>query len=112
MYRTPVRIAVLIVGLLLTAGLGYRVVHDEQSLNLSRRDAAASDALAGEVDEALIDLRASLHAYVAPGQGLPFWAKRAQGTLDGLRDNLKSLDILVAASGGSVAESLDGVDQL
>ncbi len=112
MHRTPLRIGILVLGLLATAGIGYRVVQDEHALEATRRYTLATDAVAADVEQALTDLRSSLHAYVAPGQSLPFWAKRAQGTIDALRDNLKSLDAKAAASGGSLAESLDGVDQL
>jgi hypothetical protein len=60
----------------------------------------------------LHDVRASLHAYVAPGQGLPFWGKRAQETIDQLRESLLDLDERISPGGGSLAESLDGIDQL
>jgi hypothetical protein len=112
MHRTPLRIGILVLGLAITAGLGYRVFQDEQSLDNIRRDAARAESLAAGTNESLIDLRASLHAYVAPGQGLPFWAKRAQGTLDQLRDNLRAIDASISPSGGSLAESLDAVDQM
>ena len=38
-----------------------------------------------------------MHAYVAPGQGLPFWAKRAQENIDALRQTLVALDGIVDA---------------
>lgn len=112
MFRRPVRIAVLVVGLLLTLGAGYRAVDDEASLNRQRQDAAAADAAVIKTSELLLDLRASLHAYVAPGQGLPFWARRGQEDLDALRQSLVALDGMVAPLGRSVSESLDGIDQL
>ncbi len=112
MHRTPLRIGILVLALLATASVGHRVVQDEHTLEVVRRDTLATDTLAANVEQALTDLRGSLHAYVAPGQALPFWAKRAQGTLDALRDNLKSLDAKAATSGGSLAECLDGLDQL
>ncbi|HYB97104.1 MAG TPA: GAF domain-containing protein [Vicinamibacterales bacterium] len=112
MSRTPVRIAVLIVALLLTAGIGYRAFQNEITLDSSQRSAADADRAAEDIEEALVDLRASMHAYLAPGQGLPFWAKRAQGTIDTLRQNLIALDALAAPFGASLAESLDGIDQL
>ncbi|MEO5695984.1 MAG: hypothetical protein ABIQ60_02485 [Burkholderiaceae bacterium] len=112
MFRRTVRIAVLVVGLLLTIGAGYRAFEDEASLNRERREAAAADTSVGKAVELLLDIRASLHAYVAPGQGLPFWAKRAQDNIDALRETLVSLDGMTTPIGQPLSESLDGIDQL
>ena len=112
MFRRTVRIAVIVVGLLLTAAAGYRAFDDETSLNRERQDAAAADAAVTRALELLLDIRASLHAYVAPGQGLPFWAKRAQENIDTLRQTLVTLDGMTAPLGQSLSESLDGIDQL
>ncbi len=112
MYRRTVRIACLVIGLLATAGAAYRILHDEDALNRERQSAAASVAAVSRTAELLLDLRASLHAYVAPGQGLPFWGKRAQETIDQLRQSLVDLDARVTLLGGSLADSLDAIDQL
>lgn len=112
MFRRSVRIACLVIGLLATAGIAYRTLQDEAALARERQSAAAGAAAVSRTAELLLDLRASLHAYVAPGQGLPFWGKRAQETLDQLRQSLVDLDGLVTPGGGSLNESLDAVDQL
>jgi hypothetical protein len=112
MYRRTVRIACLVIGLLATAGLAYRTLQDEETLSRERQAAAGSAVAVARASELLLDLRASLHAYVAPGQGLPFWGKRAQETLDQLRQSLVDLDTRVSPSGGTMAESLDAIDQL
>ncbi len=112
MFRRTVRIACLVVGLLVTAGLAYRTLQNEDALNREQRAATAGVAAVNKTAELLLDLRASLHAYVAPGQGLPFWGKRAQETLDQLRQSLVNLDGIVTPRGGSLAESLVAVDQL
>ncbi|MBY0492908.1 MAG: hypothetical protein K2Y23_01715 [Cyanobacteria bacterium] len=112
MFRRSVRIACLVIGLLATAGIAYRFLQDEDALARERQSAAAGAAAVGRTAELLLDLRASLHAYVAPGQGLPFWGKRAQETLDQLRQSLVDLDAIVTPAGGSLSESLDAVDQL
>ena len=102
----------LVVGLLLTLGAAYRAFDDETALNRERREAVAADATVIKASELLLDIRASLHAYVAPGQGLPFWAKRAQENIDALRQTLVSLDGITAPLGQPLSESLDGMDQL
>jgi len=112
MLSRSVRIACLVVGVLVTAGLAFRAFQDESSLTKTRQDAAAVDRAVDETAELLLDLRASLHAYVAPGQGLPFWGKRAQETIETLKQKLQTLDEMLAPSGESMQESLDGVDQL
>jgi len=112
MLSRSVRIACLVVGVLVTAGLAFRAIQDQSSLTKIRQDASSLDREVDETAELLLDLRASLHAYVAPGQGLPFWGKRAQETIATLRQKLQTLDQMIAPSGGSMQESLDGVDQL
>lgn len=112
MLRRSVRLACFAVGLLATAGLGYRAYLNESSLTKARQDATAAERAVGETVELLLDVRGSLHAYVAPGQGLPFWGKHAQESIEVLKQKLQSLDEMVAKTGGSLQESLDGVDQL
>ncbi|MEP6782172.1 MAG: hypothetical protein ABI983_00805 [Acidobacteriota bacterium] len=112
MFRRTVRIACLVVGLLVTAGILFRAVQDDNALSKARQDSTAADTAISRTSELLIDIRASMHAYVAPGQSLPFWAKQAQENINVLRQNLVTLDAMVAANGGSLAESLDSMDQL
>jgi hypothetical protein len=112
MFRRTARIACLLLGLLATAGLVAWAIQDENALNKARQDAAVADAAVSKASEVLLDIRASMHAYVAPGQELPFWAKRAQENIDVLHRSLVALDAIVTANGGSLAESLDSVDQL
>jgi hypothetical protein len=112
MFRRTVRIACLVVGLLVTAGLSYRIFQDEETLDREQQTAAVAGEAAGQAAESLLDLRASLHAYVAPGQGLPFWSKRAQDSIGGLRQSLEAFDAAVTPLGRSLSESLDAVDQL
>lgn len=112
MLRRSIRLTCLVVGVLATAGLSYRAIQDESLIAKARQDADAGERAVFETAELLHDLRASLHAYVAPGQGLPFWGKRAQEEIEKLRDNLQALDNQISRHGGSLQESLDGVDQL
>jgi hypothetical protein len=112
MFRRSVRIACLVLGLLATAGIAYRTLQDEDALNRERVRAASAQAAVGRTAELLLDVRASLHAYVAPGQGLPFWGKRAQDTIDSLRQSVIDLDGMLKPTGGSLSETLNEIDQL
>ena len=112
MSRTPVRIACLLIGLLATGALGYRAFQNEEDLSRSRRDSTIADVAAEQALQAILDLRASLYAYVAPGQGIAFWSERAGQNLDTLRQDLVTLDAATAPIGTSLSETLDGVDQL
>ncbi|HYE88258.1 MAG TPA: GAF domain-containing protein [Vicinamibacterales bacterium] len=112
MFRRSVRIACLVAALLATAGLGYRVYQDENVLSAQREAALATEHEVAQTAELLLDLRASLHAYVAPSQGLPFWGKRAQEGIETLRQRLTALDAMVSPAGGSLKQSIDAVSQL
>ena len=112
MFRRSVRIACLVLGLLATAGIAYRTLQDEDALSRERVAAASAQAAVARTAELLLDVRASLHAYVAPGQGLPFWGKRAQETIDSLRQSVIDLDGMLKPTGGSLSETLNEIDQL
>ena len=81
-------------------------------MSAARQQATSIDQAAEEALSALLDIRASLYAYVAPSQGTEFWAKRAATQIDTVRQRLATIDAAVAGSGGSLAASLDGIDQL
>lgn len=112
MDQKPYRFGLLIIGLLVTTAVAYRVVEDETSLGRASREGVAHERAAGQAAEALLDLRASLHAYVAPGQGVPFWSQRSEESIDRLREQVVALDGALAQRRGSLAETLDVVDQL
>lgn len=111
MNRKPVRFGLLIVGLLVTSVLGYRALQDEVSLGRTSREWDAADRAAEHALASLVDLRGALHAYVAPGQGLPFWSGRSREAVDTLRKSLIAVDGALPA-GASLAGALDAVDQL
>jgi len=112
MGRRSARLSLFVVALLVSAGLGYRALADERAVTAARHDGAGLDQAAEEALAALLDARGSMYAYVAPNQGTAFWGSRVSTLLDTLRQRLVTLDAAVAASGGSLAESLDGIDQL
>jgi hypothetical protein len=112
MGRRSVRVALFVLALLASMAMGYRAVTDEAGLAAERQRGAALDQAAEEALATLLDARGSLCAYIAPGQGTTFWGARAGTLLDTLRQRVVTLDAEVAGSGGSLSETLDGIDQL
>lgn len=112
MFRKTVRIACLVIGLLATSGLAYRTLQDEDALGRERQAHVAAQAAVTQTAELLQDLRASMHAYVAPGQGLPFWGKRAQETIAKLREHLADVEKIAAPTGDSLNDSFEAINQL
>lgn len=112
MLRRSARITCLVVGVLATVGLSYRAIQDESSLTRARQEADAAERSIADTVELLLDLRASLHAYVAPGQELTFWTKRAHDTIETLKQKAQVIDETLARSGRSLQESLDSIDQM
>ncbi len=112
MGRRSVRLTLFVVALLASAGLGYRALADERALAAARQDGTGLDQAAEDALTTLLDVRGSMYAYVAPNQSTDFWGTRVGTLLDTLRQRLVTLDAAVAGSGGSLADSLDGIDQL
>jgi len=112
MHRRSVRIACLVVAALATAALGYRAFQFDAALDAERQSALRANESIRQTAELLLDLRASLHAYVAPSQGLPFWGKRAQEGIETLRQQLDTLDRAAAPAGGTLQQSIDAITQL
>ncbi len=112
MGRRSVRISLVVLALLASAALGYRAMTAEGNLAAARQRGAAVDQAAEEALTTLLDARGSMYAYIAAGQGTAVWSGRAGTLLGTLGQRVLTLDAEVAASGGSLAESLDGIDQL
>ena len=112
MARTSVRSVLVLLALALTAGLGYRVIDNQQIAERTRARGADFDRAAEEALVALRELRASMYAYVAPGQGTPFWGGRADALLDTVRQKLVVLDTAATESGRSLLDAVNATDQL
>jgi hypothetical protein len=107
-----IRFLLAVLAIAAASAAAYRVVQNEQRIvqdNAAARGAILSaDAALAAVEE----LKATLHAYVAPGQGADFWTARAGLLLDKARSALLELDPAANAAGASVAELLDACDRL
>ncbi len=78
MLRRSVRIFVLLLTVAVTAGVVWRATTNEQMRGRARLASQQTDATAADALYTLADIRSSLHAYVAPGQGYDFWSARAK----------------------------------
>src|SRR5262245_38745844 len=112
MTRRSVRVTLIFLGVLLTAALSYRVLTIEQTLSAERQQLSSIDTSIDEALLALSELRGVLHAYVAPGQQSAAWEARSAALIDKLRQQLIHLDTAADASGRSLNDSLDNLDQI
>ena len=112
MMRRSVRILVLLLTIAVTAGVVWRATMNEQVRGRMRLAAQQSDALATDAIFELIDLRSSLHAYVAPGQGEAFWAGRAQGQMASLHGRLRELEPASTAANHPLTTAMASLDGL
>lgn len=107
-----IRFLLAVLAIAAASAATYRVVQDEQ--RLARENAVLRDA-AFWADTALLaveEIKASLHASVAPGQSADFWSARARLWLDRLRTALLQLDAPASAERAPIAEALDACDRL
>lgn len=106
------RFVIALLALAAAGGAGYRVLQQEQLL---AREVAKTDSADRSAESALLaaaDLKAALNAYVAAGQGQPFWTARASQLLERLRASVLELDGAATDAGASIADALAAVDRL
>lgn len=108
----PVVLTLLIVAGIASAGFLW---FTEQRISTTRQQAAAMDAHADALIGGLSDLSAALQAYVAPGQNITEWSKRATALLAQLASDASALgatadaaDVLTVVGPG--IESLTRLD--
>ena len=103
-------IALLAIGL--ATGAAYRIVQHERKLALVT-DASrhANDAAESSI-ATISELKAALHAYVAPGQGQDFWTSRSAVLLEKLRASVAELESSATTLDVAVNDELDVADRL
>src|SRR5262245_38942496 len=105
MSRRSVRLLLLLLAFAATGAAAYRGFENERSRQNLRTSARVSDRAAEDALVAIADLRASLHAYVAEGQGEAFWGARVATLFDTIRTDLLKMD--GARAGDSTGDMLD-----
>lgn len=112
MMRRPLRVLVVLLTIAVTAGVVWRATMNEKIRGQVRLAAQQADAVAADAIYLLVDLRSSLHAYVAPGQGETFWSGRARGEMTELERQLTELERASTAANHPLAvakSSLEGL---
>jgi hypothetical protein len=112
MMRRAVRLFVVLLAAGVTAAAAWRAMSNEQERVSVRQAGEAVDHSAEQGLLALAEFGASLHAYVAPGQGQDFWSTRAARLLDEVRERVMDLETVSPAAGSPLAGTLDAVDRL
>jgi len=112
MLRRSVRIFVLLLTLAVTAGVVWKATTNEQMRGRARLASQQTDAIAADALYTLADIRSSLHAYVAPGQGYDFWSARAKSELDALRSRLTELNTPATTVAYLLDAAFDSLDKL
>lgn len=100
------RLAVVLATLAATAGLAYRAYQDEVALQGTAAAARQTVDLADHAIATTGDLRAALHAYVAPGQASQFWLSRSGGLIEELQTGLAALAATEGAEAPLAADSM------
>lgn len=103
-------IALLAIGL--AGGAAYRIIqHERQLATVADASQRANDA-AESAMATVSELKAALHAYVAPGQGHDFWTARSAMLLEKLRGSLLDLESAATTLKVSLTDELDLSDRV
>lgn len=92
----------------------HQAITRYQSIDAARGRLSAIDAAAAQADRALIEISASERGYVAPGQGLDFWAAKADESLASARTALTALGSIAtdASASAQAASAMSRLDDL
>ncbi|MCC7126622.1 MAG: hypothetical protein IT178_17365, partial [Acidobacteria bacterium] len=110
MLRRSGRIILLLVIIAVTAVVVWRATTNEIARARTRAAAQQVDVAAADAIYLLADLRASLHALPAPGQGSDFWAERAATQIEDIRARITTIEPTAAAANVSLADTLTALD--
>ena len=103
-------IALLAIGL--ASGAAYRIVqHERQLATVTDASQRVNDAAESSI-ATVSELKAALHAYVAPGQGQDFWTARSAMLLEKLRGSLRDLEASATSLNLALSDELDLSDRL
>ena len=96
------RLTLCAVAWMVSAAAAFFLVQTEQQISQRRETFRAFDQHAREAADALADMRAAQHAYVAAGQGVAFWMPKVAALLE---DAARGVDGLRASAANAEAGS-------
>ena len=105
MRRRAVRVVIVLLLVAGAAAAAYQAVSRSRALETAAAKQAALSAAASRAEVALAEVAASQRAYVAPGQGLDFWAGKVDEALVSARTALAALQAESSAEGAAAVES-------
>jgi hypothetical protein len=103
MKRAAVRLLLLILFVAGSAGAGYFIWQADTQMRSSAGAAGRFDDGAAAAARAALDLRAAQQAYVAAGQGEPFWIDKVSTVLSDLKASIAGLQAHAVAAQAQTA---------
>jgi hypothetical protein len=85
------RVTLLILFLFASAGTGYLLWKSEKELHVTDDGWRTFDASTSAAARAVLDVRAAQQAYVAAGQGEPFWIDKVAAALPNLKASIATI---------------------
>ncbi|MEX2272290.1 MAG: GAF domain-containing protein [Vicinamibacterales bacterium] len=112
MKRRTTRLIVVLVFAAIAGAAIHQTLTRYKSIDAARDRVTAIDVAARQADLALMEIAASERGYVAPGQGLDFWAARVDESIAAARAALAGIqssatNAAAAAEAGSAISRLD-----
>jgi hypothetical protein len=107
------RLTLCAVAWMVSAAAAFFLVQTEQQISQRREAFRAFDQHAREAADALADMRAAQHAYVAAGQGVAFWMPKVAALLGDVARDVDRLRASAASAeaGGSLMEAAANVTE-
>jgi hypothetical protein len=110
MARRVFRVLLILALAALAGVMGWQVWSLDRTRTQQRADAERLERDALRVTQAILDLRASQRAYIAPGQGFAAWKPRVDAHLAALRDQFQDLREQAASSSSPTAAAAAQAD--
>ncbi|HUF24956.1 MAG TPA: GAF domain-containing protein [Vicinamibacterales bacterium] len=105
MRRRAARVMIVLLLVAGAAAAAYQAVSRSRALETAAATQAALTAAASRAEVALAEVAASQRAYVAPGQGLDFWAGKVDEALASAGAALAALQTAASVEGAAAVES-------
>src|SRR5262249_17558384 len=105
MRSRAIRLTLAIVAVIAISGLGVFLFWSEAQLNQQHAAFGVFESSTREALDRLADLKIAQAAYVAAGQGVGFWMRKATSTLDGATGGVRMLR--ESATSADARDSLD-----